>query len=143
MYIYLYIRQMCASASRLVVRHHCCVKVLFTLFCSVGTVLIFQFSPSIGSGSSVLVPTCRYQGTGTRFSGGYLHLSHFGTETGTLTAPNFWNQNTEDAVLSLFLVLDQHYCLVLYANTVYCIASHITKPVGLTHVGNSKVVFMN
>ena len=32
-----------------------------------------------GSGTSVLVPTSRYQGFGTRFSGGYLHLSHFGT----------------------------------------------------------------
>ena len=59
---------------------------------SVGTVLIFQFSPGFGTeasvpavsryqlhGTSVLVLCSRYQGFGTRFSGGYLHMSHFGT----------------------------------------------------------------
>ena len=54
-------------------------------------VLIFQFSTSFGteasvpvvqgtgSGTSVLIPTSRYQSFSTRFSGGYLHFSHFGT----------------------------------------------------------------
>ena len=32
-----------------------------------------------GSGTLVLAPTSRYQGFGTRLSGGYFYLSHFGT----------------------------------------------------------------
>ena len=66
-------------------------KVVLCTFFSVSTVLIFSLIPVLvpkprflrfhgtGSGTSVLVPTSRYQGFGTRFSGGYLHLSHFGT----------------------------------------------------------------
>ena len=34
-----------------------------------------------GSGTSVLVPTSRYQGFGTRFSWDYLHFSDFGTSS--------------------------------------------------------------
>ena len=48
-----------------------------------------------GSRTSVLVPYSQYQGFGTRFSGGYLYLSHFGTVSvsfrfhfGSISAPN-------------------------------------------------------
>ena len=89
-----------------------------------------------GSGTSARVPTSRYQGFGTRISGGYLHSSNFGNSSvpfrflfgsilapkqvepkalvlepelsGTLTVQNSWYQKTEVAVLSVFSVLDQH-----------------------------------
>ena len=88
-----------------------------------------------GSGTSALVPTSRYQGFGTRISGGYLHSSNFGNSsfnsgsilapkqvepkalvlepelTGTLTAQNFRYQNIV-AVLSVSSVFDQHYKIV-------------------------------
>ena len=48
-----------------------------------------------GSATSVLVPTSRYQGFGTRFSGGYLDFSNFGTasvpyrfQLGSISSPN-------------------------------------------------------
>ena len=50
---------------------------------------------STGSGTSILVPASRYQGFGTRFSGGFLHLSHFGTGFGSISVPSqlriWWN----------------------------------------------------
>ena len=61
------------------------------LSASVGIVLIFSSVPvsvlkplflrfhSTSSCTSVLVPTSRYQGFDTRFSGDYLHLTHIGT----------------------------------------------------------------
>ena len=39
----------------------------------------FLRSHGTSSGTSVLVPTSRYQGFGTRFSGGYLQILNFGT----------------------------------------------------------------
>ena len=84
--------------------------------------MIFQFSPGFGTGAS-LVPISRYHGLGTRFSGGYLNFSYFGTSlvlfwlqirwnlmllvleprlTGTKTAQEFQNQNKKVAVLSVF-----------------------------------------
>ena len=67
----------------------CCTGTV--LSASVATVLIFSSVPvsvlkplflrfhCTGSCTSVLVPTSRYQNFGTRFSGDYLHLTHFGT----------------------------------------------------------------
>ena len=40
-----------------------------------------------GSGTLVLVPSSRYHGSSTRFSGGNLHFSHFG-----FSAVKFWLQ---------------------------------------------------
>ena len=51
------------------------------------------------SGTSVLVSTSQYQGFGTRFSGGYLHFSHFGTSS--ILAPN--QVEPKDLVLKLKL----------------------------------------
>ena len=93
MYIYLYIWQMCASASRLVVRHHCCVKVLFTLFCCVGMVLIFQFSPSIGTEASVsAVLWYRFWKLG---SGSHLLIPGFRYKVfrGSFAFVSFWYRN--------------------------------------------------
>ena len=73
----------------------CCTGTV--LGASVGMVLISNSVPvsvlkplflrfhGIGSGTSVVVLTSRYQGFGTRFSGDYLHLTHFGTGLG-----QFW-----------------------------------------------------
>ena len=44
-----------------------------------------------GSGTSVLVLTSQYQGFGTRFSGGYLHLSNFGTDSVPFRLQIRWN----------------------------------------------------
>ena len=74
---------------------------------SVETVLIFQFSPGFSTEASVpVVPRYRFwyigsgsyfsiQGFGTRFSGDYLHFSHFGTSSvlfrfhfGSISTPN-------------------------------------------------------
>ena len=46
---------------------------------SVGPVLEPQFLQFHGTCTSVSVHTAGYQGFGTRFSGVYLHFSHFGT----------------------------------------------------------------
>ena len=67
----------------------CCTGTV--LSASVGTELIFSSVPvsvlkplslrlhCTGSCTSVLVPTSRYRGFDMRFSGDYLHLTHFGT----------------------------------------------------------------
>ena len=74
---------------------------------SVGTLLIFQFSPGFGTDASVpAVSLYRFwhlssgsyfsiQGFGTRFSGDYLHFFHIGTSSalfwfpfGSISTPN-------------------------------------------------------
>ena len=116
---------------------------------SVGTLLIFQFSPGFrtvalvppvpryrfwhfGSGSYVSISWCWYKVFSKLFAfflygtGSIPFWYHFGSIstpnqvkpkalvlepklTGTLSAQNFRYQNKEAAVLSVFLVLDQHY----------------------------------